>query len=485
MTSNIRLLRSLQWPYLGYAFLWTTVFVGASPVVEFVELDVFCGLAQLGASIIAIVVFAWILRSRFSVPSWHAFPCGIVLALGASVFYIAPNVGFSPLATNLVGSILTGAAAGYFYIMWQQFFASEGEGHTSIYIPLSGILSVALIAAASAVPPFARMVLAVVVFPSLATYSLWKSLGAIVVIRSEAGAFQSDESTLLKVVHTVSDLRGAIICCSALGFSWEFASTAIGGQVDLAQWVFIASQCLAVLLASVIIFTRRTAASIQSVYRAVFPLLLASILYALVAMSSFSFAVATGCLVFASELMSMLLLYVVAVYSSSRELPPSPVYAACMVPMYVSMWIGQLVAMAIFSDGVSGASVQNALAVVAFLIAVAVLVIPGKAFFASNGLRGSAGDPVDGASVVEQGKMGLSTVEGLSETLLRADLVDPLTYRECEVTLHILHGNSVAAVSKKLFISDNTTRSHIKNIYRKIGVHSRQELVDFIDGIDE
>jgi len=33
---------------------------------------------------------------------------------------------------------------------------------------------------------------------------------------------------------------------------------------------------------------------------------------------------------------------------------------------------------------------------------------------------------------------------------------------------------------EKLFISKNTVKTHVKNIYAKTGVHSQQELIDFV-----
>ena len=36
----------------------------------------------------------------------------------------------------------------------------------------------------------------------------------------------------------------------------------------------------------------------------------------------------------------------------------------------------------------------------------------------------------------------------------------------------------------KFYISQSTAKTHIYNIYRKFGVHSRQELLDFIEGIE-
>jgi DNA-binding CsgD family transcriptional regulator len=57
-----------------------------------------------------------------------------------------------------------------------------------------------------------------------------------------------------------------------------------------------------------------------------------------------------------------------------------------------------------------------------------------------------------------------------------------LSRREQEVLLLLVKGRNRASISKTLYISDNTTRTHMKNIYRKMGVHSHQELLDIIEG---
>ena len=56
-----------------------------------------------------------------------------------------------------------------------------------------------------------------------------------------------------------------------------------------------------------------------------------------------------------------------------------------------------------------------------------------------------------------------------------------LSPRETEVAELLMKGHSVSAIAGKLFISENTTRGHAKSIYKKLAVHSRQELVDLGD----
>lgn len=56
-----------------------------------------------------------------------------------------------------------------------------------------------------------------------------------------------------------------------------------------------------------------------------------------------------------------------------------------------------------------------------------------------------------------------------------------LTERESEVMMLLVHGHTRAAIAKKLFISENTARAHVKSIYSKLSVHSKQQLIDYVE----
>lgn len=53
-----------------------------------------------------------------------------------------------------------------------------------------------------------------------------------------------------------------------------------------------------------------------------------------------------------------------------------------------------------------------------------------------------------------------------------------LTTREKEITHYIMEAKSYNAIAKELNISVNTVRMHIKNIYGKLQVHSKFELIN-------
>ena len=45
----------------------------------------------------------------------------------------------------------------------------------------------------------------------------------------------------------------------------------------------------------------------------------------------------------------------------------------------------------------------------------------------------------------------------------------------------IAQGRSVTSISETLVISVSTVQTHSKNLYRKLEIHSRQELLDLIE----
>ncbi len=57
-----------------------------------------------------------------------------------------------------------------------------------------------------------------------------------------------------------------------------------------------------------------------------------------------------------------------------------------------------------------------------------------------------------------------------------------LTPREVDVASLVLQGHSLKMIAKLLYISDGTVQTHMKNLYRKLGLHSKQELIALVDG---
>lgn len=48
----------------------------------------------------------------------------------------------------------------------------------------------------------------------------------------------------------------------------------------------------------------------------------------------------------------------------------------------------------------------------------------------------------------------------------------------------VLLGRDAPSISEELCISANTVKTHIKRIYRKVDIHSRQELADMVEDFE-
>lgn len=96
---------------------------------------------------------------------------------------------------------------------------------------------------------------------------------------------------------------------------------------------------------------------------------------------------------------------------------------------------------------------------------------------------GSAEEHVDGDSAAAPAQKGCSTAgleAGMSSLQERCDALAAefgLTSREREILSYLAEGHNGSYIASALFISPNTARTHIHNIYRKLDVSSREDIL--------
>ena len=71
---------------------------------------------------------------------------------------------------------------------------------------------------------------------------------------------------------------------------------------------------------------------------------------------------------------------------------------------------------------------------------------------------------------------------GLAEACGRIAAERHLSPRETEVFELLAEGRSRPYIAERLVISDATVKSHTNSIYKKLGVHSKQEIIDLVHG---
>ena len=103
--------------------------------------------------------------------------------------------------------------------------------------------------------------------------------------------------------------------------------------------------------------------------------------------------------------------------------------------------------------------------------------------------------PANGAAVRSQRERELEdTLSRIGDELSKAGVVAEksspsanlerpelarLSPRERDVLEHLLDGHRVSTISQRLEVSEHTVRNHLKSMFRKLGVHSQPELIDF------
>jgi DNA-binding CsgD family transcriptional regulator len=75
--------------------------------------------------------------------------------------------------------------------------------------------------------------------------------------------------------------------------------------------------------------------------------------------------------------------------------------------------------------------------------------------------------------------------DGLNDTCDALSERFGISRREKEVLYYVGLGYNSSYIARILFISDGTVRSHLKNIYRKLGVSSRMEVLELFVGKQE
>ncbi|MGN0073506.1 MAG: LuxR C-terminal-related transcriptional regulator [Coriobacteriales bacterium] len=89
------------------------------------------------------------------------------------------------------------------------------------------------------------------------------------------------------------------------------------------------------------------------------------------------------------------------------------------------------------------------------------------------------------ATGANAGSIALTLEEAVTDDLSHAR--DPrygLSTRELEILAPFAQGRSANWIADHFIISKNTVRTHLRNSYNKLGVHNRQELLDFLAGHD-
>lgn len=141
-------------------------------------------------------------------------------------------------------------------------------------------------------------------------------------------------------------------------------------------------------------------------------------------------------------------------------------------------WVASCPGAALFFGAVFGGLVANAflagqsLPDAAMLASFVACFLFAAALFLSSGsnLKYGWGTVLPGEGSFEEGS--------LADAVRFVATERDITQRESEVMLLLVEGKTRRAICEELTVSPDTVKTHVRAVYRKLGVHSQQELID-------
>lgn len=475
ITRAKKLLSGLRLHHLGFCFFWAVSFIVLSGLQAISDVSEHWRLYLSVEQVVTFIVvgsLALFYRKRKSVlPTGLALVAGFMLSGGALLYFLAFFLNYPGLFVSLAAGLLVGSANALFFLLWQGFFVTEGQQRAIIYIPLSAVLSIIIYSLTLLLPFPAIIFVAVVILPFLAMFTLHKSLSEI-----ELYPITVITRTAAKVV--IGDLWRPIFCVCAIGFVWKLIAqiaSASGESGDFTAIAVLIGFGAAALLVALFELFYSKGFEILRMYQLIFPIITALFLLPTFFGMQYS-PLLTGMLMFGFETVNLLLLVTCAVYAAKNHYSPIVMYGICVFPTLVFMSLGDALGSLLSPIlAYDFAYMIDALFVCVYLLSLVLL-------FVSRGKKSRV------TAVPSEDELVILDYrdERVADEVPAEELPEALTYlrecglspREIEVIDLLIKGNSVAAISRKLFISENTTRGHTKSIYKKLGIHSRQELVD-------
>ncbi len=434
---------------------------------------------RLGASSTMAIVPLLLVAVELGVAGTHKmmqrwlFPCAAVASVAGLLLFVGvATAGKSPLLYGLAG-VLVGMGHSCCFVLWGIVLAQLSPQGCLFVLLLSGVGSGLLnLALFSAPSTLGYTVVAVLLLLSLVgLHSSLRDLPALPSGRSEA-------SSLVRLKTLVVSLGQPLLCVCALGLAFnvfrevafaQVGETALVNAISMLGLIMGTGAVLAVLM-----LFKVQAPEVGGVYPV-------ATLVVAACMLPFPFIGASLGLPFVFVISVFYLLVetlfkgTVAHHVRTSGEPALLVFAFGFGVEFAAMALGSYIGA--LPRGAGGES-QVMYVVALALLCMYLLVVP-----LVSAHRKRKGRPAE----VVQERVVIRQVDA-DELRRRCEAIagrSGITQSELSVMTLLAAGMTASAISRELSLSENTIRSHSKSIYRKLDVHSKQQLIDLVGNYDE
>ena len=452
---------SIPFVFLGVgiyrAWLATFFRYEAFPTIGFADYAVFEGA-------IAVVSFALAFSARRIVPLWSnrtASAATAVSLVGGSALIVLDCFVLSTGVVKLVGLAFAGGGLGSLILMWAEFYGSLNPMRVALYHALAIMVGCVI-----------KWVFMGMSAPYLAFFAIVLPLVSLVQVRlsmkrlperdlprkydkAEGGAAFPWKPVLLMSACTFACGFGALPM-QPLGFGNTIGvllvtSLVLFGILSESRWF-----------------------NFDTIYQLAFPLSIIAFLFVAPSVSA-NAVVMTACYDAGYTMLSMFMMLVLSNITYRFGISAvwiNGIERGIRYLVEIAGWaLSATLPLVASSSVISG--IYTVIALVMIVVFVVVL-FTERGLSAKWGVSLHDGGGIDGAMSSSRLAMRVSDVSAKHD----------LTLREEEVLQLLARRESPSQIEKNLYVAHGTLKAHISHIYRKLGIHSREELFELLEGED-
>lgn len=377
--------------------------------------------------------------------------CAVAMALSTALkFWSAHAPSFVP-AFSIPSIALSTVGTAIIILLWCELFSCLNSYRVILYFSASLIVGWVLVFFLRAVAsPQIDILTSLLPFFSVAC--AYKSFSAIAPSPADAG-IQTNKKFPWKIVFVMAAFTFAFAL-------FESNPSTLGGPLSSAGMLAMAL----VVFVSAALFTDRI--RVESLFRASMPLMAIGLLLASLLVQQSS---GLASLLISASYAAFLIMIMAIMCDLTYRLSVNPLWL---------FGIERFIRFAIYAIGANAFSLLDSYDVLGMpaqtilgIAAIALILCSTTLLFTDRNLLRDWSVPLDDGS----DEMNKARLVSRCNQIAREHR---LSSREQEVFLLLVEGQDVAGIEKRLFIANGTAKSHVQHIYKKVGVHSKQELLD-------
>ena len=430
------------------------------------EFEAVFSVGAMGARIVVYLVCAFVAYRLKPISSAGSALATICVAIAAFIT-TAMVFQFASVATHdliapwfLLGAVLLGAADALITLLWARFSSTLPLRAVYLFVVLCNAVSLVLYFAVTLVPAATALPVAALLFVVSAAFAK-KSLD----VRPAVDAEYSGPVFAGAIKGLWHPVLGTVILCFMSGLMLQ-----ISGQHEIPlesfQRTSLFTSAIAVLCLLLPALLIKKPLNIGRIYAVALPLSAAGFLL-LPLIWNAAGGIVNSFAQLGAMVAGIILWCMIADASHDTKLPSALLFSLALACTNAAQLAGTVVGYLNAETLKQGDLVLTTVA----LVSVYLLLMAALLLFKDKRLASDKEQP---------------TVQPTPEEVLalRCDELAvryQFTPRETEIFKLLAQGYTMPVVSEKLFVSENTVKSHVKSIYQKLGIHVRSELIELVN----